>query len=275
MASKTAVNNFGNLLNPINKISDGVYFVTTAKRITLTPPAGVRLYDSDLSRWYEGDGSTNGGILEGVKRSVRKIGIGAASGTTTINSGTDVFTDTKIANLRTGDGLTFAAGTGTLPSGVSATQYYITKVGDDGSGDANTGTTFKIATTRANAIAGTNVDVLSSGAAGWTTVVATVCVNENDDVVLIDPVSAAVSVVLPDANTATGFGCTIKRAKTATNAVTIKELDASGNVAASGAVIIDDTAGYVTLKAATDDYITVIAESSAGEYWSISDQITA
>jgi hypothetical protein len=267
-----ALQMFGLAMAHTSRISENEWIASTSKRLSLVIPKGVRVWDEDLDTWFTGDGASTGGVKEGNRRKIRKIGIGAASGTTTVVSGTDIFTDSKVAALRTGDGITFAAGTGALPSGITAAQYFIIKEGDVARGEGNGGTTFKVASTRANALAKTAVDVLGAGTAGWTTVISTVCANPSDDIVVIDPVSAAVSVALPDASSNEGVQVTVKRAKTATNAVTIKELDASGNISASGSVIIDDTTGYVTLKAATDDFVSVVAND--GKYWSVSKQVT-
>lgn len=272
------VQQFKTLLKKTDKIDDSTWKVTTAKRITLLIPDGIEVYDTDLDKFFVGDGVTQGGVAGSSKLNVRKVAIAAAaSGTlsaTTSGSTNSVSWPEGGAYLRTGDYITLAAGTGTLPSGVTAGSYYIIKNGDTGDGASNTGTTFKLATTRANALAGTAVSILSSGSPGWTAVIAGVGAKSTDDVLLIDPVSAAVSVFLPDADSSTGFSIAVKRAKTATNAVTIKELDASGNVSASGDVTVDDAAGYVVLKAATDDYANLFADSSAGEYWTNGKQVT-
>lgn len=269
---------FESLLKKAAKVGD-TYRVTTAKRITLLVPEGIKIYDTDLDKEFVGDGTTMGGVSSTATAKVRKIAVAAAAsgGLSATTSGSTNSVTWTIGGpyVRTGDAITLAAGTGTLPSGTTATTYYIKKNSDQGDGASNTGTSFKLYTTRANAIAGTSaVSILSSGAPGWTAVINSLGVFSESEFVLIDPVSAACSVILPDANSSAGFSVTVKRAKTATNAVTIKEADASGNVSASGSVTIDDTAGYLVLKAATDDYARLFAESSSGEWFTAGKQIT-
>lgn len=277
--SNKSFDQFVGLMKKIDQVNDSTWKVTTAKRITLVIPDGVRVFDTDLNKFFDGDGVTAGGVAGTNKINVRKIGIAAAAsgGLSAATSGTtnSITWTTYGDDLRTGDAITLAAGTGTLPSGLSATSYYIIKNGDVGDGASNNATSFQVATTRANALAGTAVSILSSGAPGWTAVISGFMPKFGDDIVLIDPVSAAVDVFLPDANSSSGFSVTIKRAKTATNAVTIKEVDVSGNVAASGTVTVDDTAGYIVLKAATDDFVNLFADSTAGEYWTRGKQVTA
>lgn len=277
--SARGLEQFETIMRKTDKLNDSLWKATTAKRITLVIPKGIKVYDTDLKKTFVGDGSTAGGVSESSKISVRKIAIDAAASgglTATTSGGTNSITWTLGgAYLRTGDAIIVADGTGGVPSGLTtATGYYIFKPSDVGDGSSNTNTTFKVSTTRANAIAGTAISLLSSGTAGWTAVISGITANENDDVLLIDPVSAACDVFLPDANTATGFSCLIKRGSTATNAITVKELDASGNVSASGDVTIDDAAGYRVLAAASTDFVDIFADTDAGEHWFKNSQIS-
>lgn len=267
---------FSTIMRKTDKVSDSMWKATTAKRITVVIPDGVSVFDTDLNKIFVGDGSTAGGVSTSSKIKVRKIGIAAAaSGNLTADPTADTITwATYGDDLRTGDAITVAASGGTLPGGLSGTSYYIIKTGDVGGGESNGGTSFKVATTRANALAGTAVNITTSGVPGWTCAISGFMPKAGDDIILIDPVSKAVDIFLPDANSSDGFSVTIKRAKTATYAVTVKEVDASGNVAASGSVTIDDTAGYIVLKASTDDYLNLFADSAAGEYWTRSKQVT-
>ena len=270
-----SINQFKTLMKRSDQVGDGVYKATTTKRESVIIPKGMKIFDTDENRWYYGDDSTYGGRRESTEKKVRKIAVSAAASGATVVSGTDIWTWSSAAYLRTGDAVTIASGAaGSIPSGVSAGTYYLIKQNDNGNSENNTGTTFKLASTRSNAIAGTAVDVLGDGSA-FNLVYSDICVQPNDEMILIDPVSADVGVVLPDADSNGGLTCTIKRATTATYSVNVKELDASGNISASGSVTIDDTAGYITLKAGTDDFVRVFADSDAGEYWTIASQITA
>lgn len=73
-----------------------------------------------------------------------------------VNAGTDVFTSTSLATLNqvTGDKTNITLLTGTLPEPLQEnTDYYFIKVNS---------TTFKLATTQANALAGTAIDVAAA-----------------------------------------------------------------------------------------------------------------
>jgi hypothetical protein len=270
-----AIGHFETQLNGRQKISTGIYMATTAKRKSLVIPEGVSVYDTGIKQWYAGDGETAGGVKIDKRKSVRTVAVAAAASGATIDSGTSVFTWADAAGLRTGDAITIATGTGATPSGFAAGTYYLVKENDDAP-ETNTGTTFKLATTRANALARTTGVALApsgDGTAGWTAVFANVVAQTGDDLIVVDPVSAAVGVVLPDADSNDGFSVTVRRARTATNAVNIKELDDSGNIAA--AITLDDSGqASFALKAATNDWVTVVANGTTGEYWSTSRQIT-
>lgn len=250
-----------------DKITDGFYKVTTAKRRKLVPPKGFRLYDTDLNKIFNGDGSTNGGVPEDSKKKIRVVNVAAASSGITVASGTSTFTWAPAAYLRTGDAVKLAAGTGAVPSGTSATTYWIVKTDDIGNGKANEGTSFKLATTRENALARTTVTLLGAGTAGFTSVIAGVMANETADVTLISPVSAAIDVYLPYSTSNDGFNVTVQRAATATNVVTIKEVDVSGNAKASGSMTVDGAVGYVTLRASNADYAEFLADGTNGVYY--------
>lgn len=255
-----------------DKITDGFYKVTTAKRKTLVPPKGFRLYDTDLNLIFTGDGITNGGIATNGRQRVRIVNVAAASsGITVQTSGATTYPNSltwaPAQYLRTGDAVKLAAGGGALPSGLSAATYWISKPTDIGDGKENTDTTFRLSATRENALARTTLTIASAGTAGFTSVIQGVMANETADITLISPVSAAIDVYLPYSNVSPGFNCTVSRAATATNVVTIKEVDVSGNAKASGAMTVDGTAGYVALRAANADYAEFFADSTNGVYY--------
>ena len=238
----------------------------------MVPPKGFRLYDTDLNLIFTGDGTTAGGVVCDGRKRVRIVNVAAAtSGITVQTSGATTYpnslTWSAAQYLRTGDAITLAAGTGAVPSGLSATTYWISKPDDIGDGKANEGTTFRLSSTRENALARTTLTIASAGTAGFTSVIAGVMANETADITLISPVSAAIDVYLPYSNVSTGFNCTVSRAATATNAVTIKEVDASGNVKATGSMTVDGSAGYVSLRASSADYAEFFADSTNGVYY--------
>lgn len=73
---------------------------------------------------------------------------------TSVNDGTDVFTGTTTLNMETGNALRIVLNSGTLPSPLQEnTDYYAIKV---------SGTTFKVAETQADALAGTAIDITDS-----------------------------------------------------------------------------------------------------------------
>lgn len=266
---------FESQMDKEDKISSGVYKATTAKRISLVIPAGVRIYDTDLKKFFMGDGVQNGGHTEAARLAVRTVPIAAANGTITVTLASSSFTWAAATHIRTGDAITVAAGSGTIPTGLTATTYWIIKNGDIGDGKSNAGTTFKLASSRANAIARTSVAITDVGVAGFTFVISGVAAQGTSDVLLISPVSAAVDVYLPYSNNAKGFSTTIKRAPTATNAVTVKEIDSDNSIKATGSVTIDGTAAWVVLKAGTYDYLEIFADDAAGVYWTRGRQTTA
>lgn len=273
-----AQNLFEASLSAGDKIAEGFWKVTTAKRRTLVPPAGFMLYDTDLKQIFIGDGTLNGGYPAHAKKRVRLVNVAAASsGITVATSGATTNANTltwaPAAYLRTGDAVTLAAGGGAVPSGTSATTYWIFKPSDVGDGKANTSTVFKLATTRENALAKTGVTLYSAGTAGFTSVIAGVMASDTADVTLISPVSAAIDVYLPYSNNSDGFTCTVSRAATATNAVTIKEVDVSGNAKASGAMTVDGAAGYVSLRASNADFCEFFADATNGVYYTAGKRI--
>jgi hypothetical protein len=268
-------NNFVGLMKKTDRLDETTWKATTAKRITIVIPDGVKVFDTDLNKMFVGDGTTTGGIGAANKVSIRRIAVAAAaSGGLTADPTTDKITWTTYgADLRTGDAITIGSG-GTIPTGLSATSYYIIKDDDVGDGSANINTSFKVATTRANALAGTAVNITTSGVAGWTCAISGFMPKYGDDIVFISSLAKAVDVFLPDANSSAGFSVTIKRANSATYAATIKEVDVSGNVAASGACYIDDAAGYTVLRASQNDYVNLFADATGGKYYSRGKQIS-
>lgn len=254
------------------KIADGFYRATTAKRITLVIPEGIKVYDTNLDKMYVGDGITEGGVAGKQTSSLRVIPV--ASGTAAVatasgaTSNASTVSWSPAANLRTGDGITVDTGGGTLPSGLTtATEYFCFKPSDVGNGASNTNTRFSLASTRNNAISGTIVTLHNSGAAGWLCKATTIVCQKNDNIVHFDPCGVSgISCVLPDANNNNGFTVTIKK-DTGAQAVKIKELDLSGNVSASGSVTIDSVTGYGQIAASAASYATLFAQGAAGEYF--------
>lgn len=257
----TAREKFKGILGDTEAISENYYEVTTAKRVTLTPPQGIKLYDIDQGKDYIGDGSTVGGkVLAGNK--IRTIATVAATGVNLTASPTTDKIDwpTYGAELLTGDSITVAAGSGTLPSGVTAAEKWVIK-------DNPTDSSFKIATTRANALTGTAINILSSGVPGWTAVITSVCADGSEDVFMINPVSAAIKVNLRYPTTGAADQITVKRIEGGTGNVAVSMLGSNG---AGSTLIHDGTSGDLSLvSGSVAEGYTLYGDPTQHEYFSI------
>ena len=163
----------------------------------------------------------------------------------------------QAAYLRTGDAVTVAAGNGTLPSGLSATNYYIVKddSADNGGLEKNVTTKFKFSDTRAHALAGTNiVTIRDAGSAGFTAVIAGVYLTNADKTVFAS-FAAAADIFLPS-GTVAGLGKSFEINNSGAANCTVKSEAGTvmGTAAATGKV----------LKAASNDFIVV---KSDGTNW--------
>jgi hypothetical protein len=263
--SDKSMNMFDGMIKKSDKIGDTMYRLSTAKRQKLVIPEGISVYDTDENVIYYGDGSTRGGICVKMRMSVRKIVHNAAASaglTAATSADTNKLTWTTYGGaLRTGDAITLAAGTGTLPSGLSATTYYTIKDADNPASDS-----FKVATSRANSLAGTAVSILSSGVAGWTSVYAQVAVQGTEDVLIVDPVGAALTVYLPYPTTGFSPQTTIKRASAGNFTVTIAGLTSAG---AAATLTCDDVASNLTMASGVARGYTVFGDPTSGEYFTV------
>ena len=162
------------------------------------------------------------------------------------------------ATLRTGDAIT-SAEVGTLPSGVTGLQYIVKDA------TTPTATSFKLASSRNNALAGTTIVVRSEGA-GANTFVASDIYLDLDDTFAVCDAAATVDIYLPSAVTYDYKSFTVSHgAGTAAAAVTVKSV--AGKVGKTAAAT-----GRV-LKVSTDDFISV---RSNGTDWIIDGiQVTA
>jgi len=266
---------FASRMKGSSAFNGNIYKVTTAKRNSVTPPDGVMLYDEEEDKLYVGDGVTNGGRAVGSVTKVRKVPVDGALATVS-DSGSDasVFYWPTASGLRTGDLVVFAAGGGRLPSGAAGniTTAYITKENDDGDGASNTGMTFKVATTRANALAGTNTTVLVSGAT-FQAQVSGVVVQGWEDIVLCEPVTTPLTIGLPEAKTHAGLKVLVKRGRGEGSGVVVTMVSGSGPFVASGSLTMNDATGAYTLKGSTDDFGEFFSDGT--NYWLGARQITA
>lgn len=172
----------------------------------------------------------------------------------------------QAAYLRTGDAVTVAAGTGTLPSGLSAATYYIVKDdrADNGGLEKNVTTKFKISDTRAHALAGSNiVTIRNAGSVGFTAVIADVYLTANDKTIFAS-FAVAGDIYLPSGTTSVIGKCfEINNSGAANCTVKSAAGTVDGVVAGTGRV----------LKAASNDFVVV---KSDGTNWcAFSKQITA
>lgn len=171
----------------------------------------------------------------------------------------------QAAYLRTGDAVTMAAGTGTLPSGISATTYYIVKddTAANGGIDKNVTTVFKLSDSRAHALAGSDIVVVrDGGAAGFTAVTADVYLRPCDKTVSAS-FAAAGDIYLPSAVTYSYKRYEINNAGAANCTVKSEAGTVNGVAAGTG----------VVLKASSNDYAVVV--SNATNWVSYGIQITA
>lgn len=260
---------FDGIMKGSDKLSDTTYKATTAKRLTVIIPIGIRVFDTDEKKFYDGDDATYGGVSSTSQLKVRKIVVNAAaSAGLSADATTDKITWTTYGSmLRTGDAITIAAGTGTVPSGTSATTYYVVKEVQDPAAAS-----FKIASSRANALAGTTVNILGSGIPGWTSVMAQVSPNKGDEVLIFDPLAAAVTTYLPYPTTGYSPQFTIKRAAAGDVNLTIAALNSAG---AAATLTLDDAASNITLASGSvAKGYTVWGDPASHEYFTIA-KVTA
>lgn len=172
----------------------------------------------------------------------------------------------QAAYLRTGDAVTVAAGTGTLPSGLSATTYYIVKddSAENGGFEKNATTKFKFSDTRAHALAGTNiVTIRNAGTVGFTSVIADVYLTNADKTVFAS-FAVAADIFLPS-GTIAGLGKSFEINNSGATNCTVKSVAGTvmGAAAATGQV----------LKASSNDFIVV--KSDGTNYCAFGAQITS
>lgn len=268
-----AIDQFKSVMKKQNAVENGVYVVSTSKRRTLTIPQGVRVYDEDEGAWYEGDGVTNGGVADGLKKSVRTVDVTVSDTCTDSGSDYSTFTWPLASGVRTGDALLFAAGGGTLPSGNPAlSTVYVVKTDDNGNGANNTGTTFKIASSRANALSGSTITVLNSGD-GWNTTISGVGLYGTESAVVTSTAGGVLTVACPNAASNEGVSVIVKRKKGTGSGVYVTEISGDGSFAASGSVDMGGAGnGSWLLKANTQDFVDLFSDGSS--YQVTAKQIT-
>lgn len=168
--------------------------------------------------------------------------------------------------LRTGDAITLAAGSGTLPTGLSATTYYIVKddTAANGGIDKNVTKVFRLSDSRAHALAGTNIlKVRDAGSVGFTAVTTDVYLRDSDKVVMAST-AVATSVFLP-AGSASLTGKRYEIAGIGSANCTVKAVSGTVGGSAAGTGLV--------LKANSLDYVTVVCD---GTNWTVlSKQITS
>jgi len=276
-----ATDQFETVMKGSSAVDNGIYIASTAKRGTVTPPEGVLIYDEDLGKWFKGDGSANGGVSDMGKVAVRNVAVVESHACT--DSGTDysTFSWALASALRTGDCIIMREGDGTLPSGNPAltSAVYIKKDGDEGNGANNTGTTFKIANTRALALAGSTRTVLMSGV-NFITKVSGVGLYGTEDVVMTTTTGGTLTVAMPSLQTTQdvernqGVSVLVKRNVGTGSGVYVTEISGNGEFKQSGdANMGGAAAGSWLLKANTQDYVDLFSNGTSYQYRS--QQITA
>lgn len=164
----------------------------------------------------------------------------------------------QAAYLRTGDAVTVAAGSGTLPSGLTTTNtYYIVKddSADNGGLEKNTTTKFRFSDSRAHALAGTHiVTIRSAGTGAFTAVIAGVYLTNADKTVFAS-FDVAADIYLPSATDA-GLGKSFEINNSGDADCTVKS--------EGGTVMGADAADGKVLKGESNDFIVV---KSDGTNW--------
>lgn len=262
------ITNFEASMRVSDKLTDNTWQATTEKRLTVIIPKGCAIYDLDEKRFYNGDGVNYGGVSTSAKASIRNVTLdAAASGGLTASASTDKITwTTKGTYLRTGDAITLASAGGTLPTGVSATTYYIRKDIDDPDSAS-----FQLYDTRAHAVAtGATtglVNITTSGVPGWTSVISTLTIDGTEDVFLISSVGVAGTVYLPYPTAAVSPKVTIKRAAAGNFTVTVAALNSSN---AAATLTCDDTAANLSLVSGTlAETYTIIGDPTSHNYYTV------
>jgi hypothetical protein len=170
----------------------------------------------------------------------------------------------QAAYLRTGDAVTVANGSGTLPSGLTNNDtYYIVKddSADNGGLEKNTTIKFRFSNSRANALAGKGIiTIRSAGAGAFTAVIAKVYLTNADKTVFAS-FGVAADIFLPDGEEA-GLGKSFEINNSGTADCTVKSVkgDVMGVAAGTGQVL------------KTDDFIVV--KSDGTDWCAFGAQIT-
>lgn len=169
-------------------------------------------------------------------------------------SNNNSFTWPQAAYLRTGDAVTAATGGGTLPSGLSATTYYVVKEDTTANGgpEKNVSTKIRFSDTRAHALAGTDIiTIRSAGAGSPTFVTAEVYLTNLDKVVVVNN-AVAVAAFLPSGTTAAYKRYEITGISSAN--CTVKSIAGTVGGQAAGTGLV--------LKASSLDYINVVSDGT-------------
>ena len=164
----------------------------------------------------------------------------------------------QAAYLRTGDAVTVANGSGTLPSGLTTNNtYYIVKddSAENGGLEKNTTTKFRFSDSRAHALAGTDIiTIRSAGTEGFTAVIADVYLTNADKTVFAS-FAVDADIYLPSATDA-GLGKSLEINNGGAAHCTVKSEEGTvmGALAGTGK----------RLKGTGNDYIVV---KSDGTNW--------
>lgn len=200
----------GKLNDVLTTKGDIVSYSTVAERLGVGTDGHVLTADSTQStglKWAEA----------GSVSSIRNLSLVAAFNfaTTDVNTTDDEITETA-HGLLTGDVGQFTT-TGTLPAGLSlATDYWVIKVDDD---------TFQVATSLANAEAGTQVDITDQGSGTHTFTMSGASITDADgyDTILITTGSADLSIYLPTASANSGREINFKKVDSGAGRVLLVE----------------------------------------------------
>jgi len=267
-------NQFDGVMKGNSKVGDNAYVATTTKRMSLIVPEGVRVFDTDLDKWFAGDDSTLGGRSLETSKQVRRV-LSKMSGASGLgfDYSTNKFSGAITSGWRTGDQIQLVSGLN-FPSGYDeGTSYYVQKDG------AENVTDFYLCTGRAGALSGGSVGRVSGYPSGTQNFLASnynndaFTVTAEDDVLVIDGVSGANTVaILPYIATNDGFSVIIKKPLVGTvdADVCLSGSDVNGNISD----VSVDGLGSVVLNRNYADYINVTANAEGATYYKVGGAIS-
>lgn len=172
----------------------------------------------------------------------------------------------QAAYLRTGDAVTVANGSGTLPSGLTTTNtYYIVKddSAENGGLEKNTTTKFRFSDSRAHALAGTHIVTIRSAGTGAFTAVITDVYLTNADKTVFASFGAAADIYLPDGEKA-GLGKSFEINNSGTADCTVKSVAGKVMGVAAGTGKVLKSNDFIVVKSDGTNWCAFGAQITTG-----------